>query len=415
MRTVLTVWDVGTGKKWAQEQYGDDNLIEHIAFHPDGQTIVSVASETIKIWESLTGREIAQLEHSEDVYSVEFITDQYLAVVGKMGEVQIWDYNVMQQQKALQVELSKPTKPVSSLSGQQIEQGSQILSIATNPHERTLALGGDDDTLIWDMDANQELTRLDGVRVWSNAFSPDGKNLVSLGIPNQNIIIWDLESAKVVSEMNHASGVMAVTFSPNGLWIASGGTNGIVKLWDVDSGQEIKQMDMEHLHFVQSLAFSPDGKWLGSAGDIDGIIVWDVSTQRKVKHLQEGEGILSIAFSRDGQWFASASSQGIVKVYDGLANRVVVQMLHNEAVNAIAFSPDGKWLASGTGSHPYMGPGEVRIWKVATWKEMIRQSFEEPINAVAFDSDGQLIISRGSIAQVWDWQVDVKQQIDGNQ
>jgi WD40 repeat protein len=57
-----------------------------------------------------------------------------------------------------------------------------------------------------------------------------------------------------------------VAFSPDGRRLVTGGIDGIVKLWDVPSGQEALSL-RGHLDLVRSVAFSPDGRFLLTASD----------------------------------------------------------------------------------------------------------------------------------------------------
>jgi WD40 repeat protein len=64
--------------------------------------------------------------------------------------------------------------------------------------------------------------------------------------------------------MEHGAGVKSVSFSPDGRFLASGGADGVVRMWEVESGREVRRM--EHGAGCESVSFSPDGRFLASGG-----------------------------------------------------------------------------------------------------------------------------------------------------
>jgi len=70
-------------------------------------------------------------------------------------------------------------------------------------------------------------------------------------------------------------GVAAVTFSPDGPWLASTSNHRTVKVWDTPTGKEALALDADGKK-VTSLAFSPDGKRLAAAGTDRVVRLWDV-------------------------------------------------------------------------------------------------------------------------------------------
>lgn len=80
--------------------------------------------------------------------------------------------------------------------------------------------------------------------------------------------------------------VWALAFSPDGRTLASGGLDGTVRLWDVDSGCE-KNALRGHTDQVGAVAFSPDGRLLASGSHDKTIKVWDAGTGEELASLAD--------------------------------------------------------------------------------------------------------------------------------
>jgi WD40 repeat protein len=126
----------------------------------------------------------------------------------------------------------------------------------------------------------------------------------------------------------HLDLVNSVAFSPDGKSLASGSSDGTIKLWDVAHGT-LSQTLTGHSGSVFSVAFSPDGKSLAS-GCSDGIELWGLATgtltQRLTGHLENvGLPALSVAFSPDGQLLAAGEFGGVelVDVATGTVRRTL--------------------------------------------------------------------------------------------
>ena len=102
----------------------------------------------------------------------------------------------------------------------------------------------------------------------------------------------------------------SVTFSPDGLLIASGGVDRTVRLWDVQTGEEIWRLS-PYTFDVYSVAFSSDGRWIASGGADRTVRLWDVQTGKQIRRLEAHTGfVYTVAFSPNGRWIASGSSKG---------------------------------------------------------------------------------------------------------
>ena len=221
-----------------------------------------------------------------------------------------------------------------------------------------------------------------------------------------------LENINTSSELirffgGHTAQVNAVAFSPDDHILAAAGSDGMILLWDVATGQQIGEPLRGHTIDIKRVAFSPDGKILASSDD-DNILLWDVTTYQLIGEPLVGHtsSVSSIAFSpvENSHLLASGSYDGKVIFWDTATGRSIGQPV--EANNlytrpvAVAFSPDGTILASGS-----FDP-EIVLWDVTTHTAIGEplQGHLFDVNSLAFSTNGKILAS-GSLDEtiiLWD-------------
>ena len=195
---------------------------------------------------------------------------------------------------------------------------SPVWSLAWSLDGKTVVAGEDGGIAFWDA-AKRELLeyRIVPDRIWSLAFSPDGKFLVSdgnslvatiwkvgtgtqpfktLGVPRPKDNSWELTPS-------------GLSFSPNGVLLATSSLGRSITIRDFASGQPIPPLLQGHLGSVSSLAFSRDGKVLASASEESEIRLWDVDTHEPIGallDLPEDNAVRSVVFSPTSEILASS-------------------------------------------------------------------------------------------------------------
>src|SRR5262249_48721949 len=144
--------------------------------------------------------------------------------------------------------------------------------------------------------------------------------------------------------------------SKGGEHLASASSDGIVKLWDATRLNEKQEARLTLRARVPgpsaNVAFSPDGRRLATGGAENTVKIWDVQTGEELRtHRGHGGEVYPLAFSPDdnGRWIASAGEDSTVRVWDSHSGKLVRTFRgHRGLVSSVAFSPDGRRLVSGS-------------------------------------------------------------------
>ena len=266
----------------------------------------------------------------------------------------------------------------------------RVYSVAFSPDGTVLASGTWDGIVkLWDVTRRTEIATFEqggrNGRIYGLAFSPDGRILASAvgndSPPEYTIKLWDMATRTHVGTLNgHIATVHGLAFSPDGKTIASGGFDGTIRLWDVESRTEIAGASIPST--VTWVSFSPDGKTLISGGFDNRVGFWDVSEEGQLKsiarHPVTGYNILRyVSFSPDGETYVTITQGGDIEIWDvpdlgaidptrpveDIVLREKIQG-HSDWVFSGSFSPDGTIFATASGNY---GEGDYSIvlWDVS--------------------------------------------------
>lgn len=209
--------------------------------------------------------------------------------------------------------------------------------------------------------------------------------------------------ARERSRLPHESEVWALAMTPDNRFLVSGGEDGLVKVWDLKSG-DLWTVLPGHTDPVFAAAISPDGKYLATGDRASRIFLWDLSQAMRVAILSghPNASVLSLAFSPDGKYLASGGERGKINIWDAKTHQVAVALAgHDSKVHALAWAPAGHVLASGSADRL------VKLWDV-TQNRLVQEQrgHTSPVRCVAFSPDGKTLASGGLDRSIVLWNAD---------
>jgi WD40 repeat protein len=150
------------------------------------------------------------------------------------------------------------------------------------------------------------------------AISQDGKTLASGSQGSDRTTkIWNLPSGTLrATTPQQVKDVACVALSPDAQVVASGGLDLSIHFWDAFSGQPEFTIEARNAGTIWSAAFSPDGKTLATVHANGAIKLWDLATRREYKELRgHTDHVDAVLFLPDGKTLVSASSDRTIKLW----------------------------------------------------------------------------------------------------
>ena len=316
----IALWDTERG------------LISTLDFSPNGKWLaISNADSIVKVWDFHRGVCISRIEHqggknseeSEVISRIAFSGDsQHIAAsVGSTGHVYIWNAE----------------------TGERISRLSPIPDIRLKWRgvRRPLCFS-DDSSLL----------------ACANSANADGTA--------DSISVWHVKRGEHVASLKgHTALVHALDFSPCGQFLASSDMSGILREWDVASGNEVRVLSEYAEKYRMIPSYSPSGA-LRAAGvgkaDTATTFVWDTERGEELKTFKLSAAIGSIRFSK-GTSLAFARSAEINMWEADTPHTVATISMDISFPSFVTFSPDGQILMAA-------GIGPATCWEVVSKKQV---------------------------------------------
>ncbi len=219
------------------------------------------------------------------------------------------------------------------------------------------------------------------------------------------LVAQDADNPKEVIRTfrGHQETVYSVAVSPNGKQLLTASFDKTIKLWDINSGKEIRTFggDKGHQNLVLGVTFAPDGRTFASASSDNTARTWDVPLLRPIRETALTEAGTTAAVSPDGKTAAAGAKDGSIEVWNLAGGKDLFTLKgHVGAVSGLTYHPANSQILASVGID-----GTLRFWNLGDGKPIaVIGAHPGPVTAVQFASNGSTVYTASMDGMVKAWQ-----------
>jgi len=375
----VRVWDAASGGELARLQHS--TAVESAAFSPDGRHVLTTAQgNLVRLWDLAANQGLA-LRHDAAVQQAVLSGDgRFVLTASADHTARIWEASTGRQLA-------------------QLDHSEGVRLAAFSPDDkRVVTVAGE--PAVWDVATARQLGSLEhtALRIRQANFSPDGRKLITAG-SDTLVRIWDGTTFRQLLVLTHDGVVNAARFSADGTRALTASADHTARNWDAVTGRELARFT--HEKAVRGATFSPDGRRVLTASDDHTARVWDAASGRELLRLDHDARddviVHEAEFAPDGSRIVTASSDHTARVWDSASGREIARFRHENAVLSAVFFPDGEHVVTAAGDHT------ARIWDVVSGRELILLQRATLMREAQVSRDGSRVLtSADDAARLWD-------------
>ncbi len=361
----VNVWDASSGELLRSFEKPSTSFFTQFRWSPDGTRLAVLDPDgALEVWRVEDGEELFSFQAHDPIPGslasrlVWSPDGSLLATYANDSLVKLWDTEEWRLVRSLENETNST---VNSLSP---------IDIAVfSPDGRHIAVAQPSSLRVWDTETGRQLVRWHPFpestyrphfgSITDVAFSPQGRYLASVGL-DRTAKVWDVEAGTQLLDIDiFLNYVLTVDWSPDGGQFATAGYDGRAIVWDRATGQEVARFESHQRGAVLSLDYSPDGTHIVTSGRDGSVRAWDAETGIQLYELPERAEPVSrlspprrpvehVSYSPRGDRFLTISSSqsfNVVEVWDHAAQDETGIALDSQ-VHSAAWSPDGRRIAT---------------------------------------------------------------------
>ncbi|MBI3415424.1 MAG: protein kinase [Verrucomicrobia bacterium] len=356
---------------------GYSNALKTVKFSPDGDVLATRSRDNqLKVWDLTTRTERFTITNITTLGGFTSDGQKFVCGTGD-GSIRLCD--------------ARTGQPLHSL-----EKAGELVAILAD--DKTVATTSEEFVVkLWDITSGRETfvqpgkggIDLHGPEFGAGAvITPDGKKLAISNKVTNGITLWDLATREVLNgSLDQRAALTFLELSPDGKVLATGAFDGLVRLWDMATGDELIRPIQAHSESVVSAAFSTDGKVLATGSLDQTIKLWQLATRHELDTLRgHGDGVWAVTFSADGRRLASGSQDNTVRLWNTGPRPVKPALSGLAQWYPLIWSPDGKLLAG------RCQDGTNKIWDAGTLET--RSVLPGADWILTFSDNGKTIMAR---------------------